>query len=90
MTDQQQAIRALYRRAADVLGSEAWYSLVDVRQRGDAFSTALSRAAKAMDGAENVTDEQIVGAFEIADEVWPVDLEVMARTLYRDEDCSTQ
>ena len=38
-----------------------------------------------MEGAGNVTDEQILGAFEIANEVWPLELEIMARAYYRDE-----
>ena len=89
MSDEQEAIKELYRRAQDVLGPEAWdslVSLVSARQRGQAFSTALRGAIKAMDGPDKVTDEQILGAFEIANEVWPVELEVMARAFYRQTD----
>ena len=86
MSDEQEAIKELYRRAQDVLGPEAWDSLVSARQRGQAFSTALRGAIKAMDGPDKVTDEQILGAFEIANEVWPVELEVMARAFYRQTD----
>ena len=86
MSDEQQAMKDLYLRAKDVLGPDAWDSLVGARQRGQAFSTALSRAAKAMEGAANVTDEQILGAYEIANMVWPLELEVMARAYYREQD----
>ena len=34
MTDEQQAIKDLYLRAKDVLGPDAWDSLVHARQRG--------------------------------------------------------
>ena len=86
MSSNQQQFDELCRRAREVLGPEAWESVVDVLQRRQAFSTALSRAAKAMDGPDKVTDEQILGAFEIANEVWPVELEVMARAFYRQTD----
>lgn len=86
MRDEQQKFNELCRRAKEVLGPEVWESVVEVVQRRQAFSTALSRAVKAMDGADNVTDEQILGAFEIANEFWPVELEVMARAFHRQKD----
>ena len=67
-------------------GQRPGTGLVSARQRGQAFSTALRGAIKAMDGPDKVTDEQILGAFEIANEVWPVELEVMARAFYRQTD----
>jgi len=85
MTKQQHKYDELCRRAREVLGPDAWDSVVEVLQRRQAFSTALSRAAKAMDGPANVTDEQILGAYEIANEVWPLELDVLARAYYRDE-----
>ena len=45
------------------------------------------RAQFVLNDAElaNVTDEQILGAYEIANEVWPLELDVLARAYYRDE-----
>jgi len=47
--------------------------------RNDAFCTALDAAIK-YNGCDplKITDGQIIGALEIADEVWPVEAEVVA------------
>ena len=77
MVYDEKQLNALFLRAKAVLGEEQWQTLADYRPRRDAFTTALSRATKAMSGPENVTDEQITGALEIAEEVFPVELGVL-------------
>jgi hypothetical protein len=39
----------------------------------------MDRAIKAMGSPDKVTDEQILGALQIAHEVFPVQLEVMSK-----------
>ena len=75
----QKQLDDLYLRAKQVLGSEATQTLVSSNVRLDAFSTAMLRATKAMGSPDKVTDEQILGALQIAHEVFPVQLEVMSR-----------
>ena len=75
----QKQLDDLYLRAKQVLGSEATQTLVSTKQRGQAFSVALDKAIKAMGSPDKVTDEQILGALQIAHEVFPVQLEVMSR-----------
>ena len=82
MTYDQRQMDDLYRRVMAVLGREEFEALIDMKPRGDAFNTALSRAIKAMSGPDKVTDEQILGALEIADEVFPVELGVITRAYY--------
>ena len=61
----------LFLRAKTVLGSEESQTLGKSTPRRQAFSTALNQAIKAMGSPDKVTDEQILGAFETALEVWP-------------------
>ena len=75
----QKQLDDLYLRARQVLGSEATQTLVSSNVRLDAFSTAMLRATKAMGSPDKVTDEQILGALQIAHEVFPVQLEVMSK-----------
>lgn len=75
----QKQLDDLYLRARQVLGSEATQTLVSSNVRLDAFSTAMLRATKAMGSPDKVTDEQILGALQIAHEVFPVKLEVMSK-----------
>lgn len=81
MTYDSKQLDALFLRAKTVLGSEQWQTLAGYKPRRDAFTTAMSRAVKAMGGPETVTDEQIIGAIEIADEVFPVELGVLAKAM---------
>ena len=76
----QQQLRDLLLRAKTVLGSEESQTLGRSTPRRQAFSTALNRAIKAMGSPEQVTDEQILGAMQIAHEVLPVELETLSTT----------
>ncbi len=78
MTYDQKQIDDLYLRVRQVLGPEASMTLARARPRLDAFSTALSRAVRAMGSPEKVTDAQIFGALEIAHEMFPVQLELIS------------
>ena len=60
--------------------------LLESKPRLRAYATALNGAVKAMGAPDKVTDEQILGAFEIAHEVFPVELEVMAKAFYQQKD----
>ena len=75
----QKQLDDLYLRAKTVLGSEEWETLVNTKPRSDAFATAMSRAIKAMGSPDKVTDEQILGAMQIAHEVFPVELETLSK-----------
>ena len=86
MTWDPAQIRELYLRAKTVLGPEVCQCLADSKHRFDAFNVAMSRAIKAMGGPDKVTDEQILGALEIAHEVWPIELEAIAKAFCRDEE----
>ena len=74
--DQKQLI-ALFERAKKVLGPQASRTLRS-KPRGSAFSTAISRTLRAVGNPENVTDEQILSAYQIAHNVFPVELEVLS------------
>ena len=41
----------------------------------------MLRATKAIGSPDKVTDEQILGAMQIAHEIFPVELETMARAM---------
>ena len=84
MTYDQTQLDDLFARARSVLGPEVLATFANCKPRQDAFMTALFRAVKAMEGPSNVTDGQILGALEIADEGFPLELEVMARAYYRE------
>lgn len=81
MPYEQTQLDALYLRAKQVLGSDAVQTLTSSAPRLDAFSVAMDRATKAMGSPEAVTDEQILGAMQIAHEMFPVELETMARAM---------
>ena len=78
MPYEQTQVAALLLRAKQVLGSEASQTLGRSTPRLQAFSTSLDRAIKAMGSPEQVTDEQILGALQIAHRVFPVELETMS------------
>jgi len=76
---------ALLRRANQVLGSST--TLLDSsKPRETSFLKALQLTTDAVGGPEKVTDEQILGAFETALEVWPVEAEIIARAMYHKDD----
>ena len=79
----QKQLRDLLLRAKTVLGSEASQTLSSSIPRRQAFSTAMLRATKAMGSPDKVTDEQILGAFEIAHSVFPTELETLSKAYYR-------
>ena len=69
-------------RAIDLLGIGTLKAITQSPPRNDAFSTALGAAIKFNDcDPLKVTDDQIIGALEIADEVWPVEADVIATAL---------
>lgn len=74
----QKQLDDLFLRAKRVLGSEATQTVISSIPRRKAFSLAMLRATKAMGSPEKVTDEQILGAMEIAHEVFPVELEALS------------
>lgn len=74
-------LRDLFLRAKTVLGSEGDQTLRSSRPRNQAYLTAMSRAIEVMGGPDKVTDEQILGAMQIAHEVFPVELEIMAKAI---------
>lgn len=77
-------LRDLFSRANQVLGSST--TLLDSsKPREMAFLKALQLTTDAVGGPEKVTDEQILGAFETALEVWPVEAEIIANTMYSKE-----
>lgn len=71
----------LFLRAKTVLASDLIRLIRSSKPRSSAFSTAIKLAIKAMGSPEKVTDEQILGAFEIALEVWPLEAEIAAGTI---------
>jgi hypothetical protein len=75
----------LFLRARTVLGSEIFNSLPSSKPRNSAFLKALQLTTDAAGGPEKVTDEQILGAFETALEVWPVEAEIIAGAMYHKE-----
>lgn len=75
---------ALLRKANQVLGSSTDL-LQRSKPRETAFMKALQLTTDAVGGPEKVTDEQILGAFETALEVWPVEAEIIANTMYSKE-----
>lgn len=77
----QKQLDDLYRRASKVLGSDAVQTLTSSAQRLDAFSVAMDLATKEMGSPDKVTDEQILGALQIAHEVYPLELEIMVRAV---------
>ncbi len=76
----QTQLDALFLRAKQVLGSEESQNRGMATPRGEAFSVSLNRAIKAMGSPEQVTDEQILGAMQIAHEMFPVELETLSAT----------
>jgi hypothetical protein len=72
-------VRDLFLRAKTVLGSEGNQTLQSSRPRNQAYLTAMSLAIKAMGSPDKVTDEQILGALQIAHETFPVELETLSR-----------
>ena len=75
-------LHTLLRRAKAILGADTLEMIVQSPPRNDAFFTALGAAIKANDcDPLKVTDGQIIGALEIADEVWPLEAEVVATAL---------
>ena len=74
----QKQLDDLSLRAKRVLGSQAHQTLLQSKPRLRAYAIAMDRAIKAMGSPEKVTDEQILGAMEIAHEVFPVELEALS------------
>ena len=81
----QKQIDDLFLRIKQALGPEGYRSVMHPPPRRDAFLTAIKLAIKAMGGPDQVGEPQIIGAVEIADEVWPVEAEIFAGTMYHEE-----
>lgn len=82
----QKQLGALFVRVRKVLGPDECDAMSICKPRRDAFLYALSRSTKAVGGPENVTDDHIIGALEIAHEVFPVELETLSKALLGSEE----
>jgi hypothetical protein len=70
---------ALCLRCRSLLGPETFESIVNSPPRWSGFATALEAAIKNNGGVPaKVTDVQIEGAFKVAIEIWPFELEAFA------------
>ncbi len=79
-------LKMLWHRIQAMLGDDTLKSIKQSPPRNDAFCTALDAAIKYNDcDPLKVTDDQIIGALEIADEVWPVEAEAMATIFFKQE-----
>lgn len=77
MTDKTQQ-PDLSERMKHLLGSEAKDSLKST-QRLKFFATNLTMSADKMGGVDKITDEQILGAYKIAHEAWPIEGEALVK-----------
>ena len=84
MTDKTQQPR-LSERMKGLLGPEARDSLQSP-QRMMFFKTNLTMSADKMGGVDKITDEQILGAYKIAHEAWPIEGEALAKAFAKEED----
>ena len=79
-------LKMLWHRIQAMLGDDTLKLIIQAPPRNDAFCTALDAAIKYNDcDPLKVTDGQIIGALEIADEVWPVAAEAMATIFFKQE-----
>ena len=79
-------LKRLWHRIQAMLGDDTLKSIIQSPPRNDAFCTALDAAIKYNDcDPLKVTDGQIIGALEIANEVWPVEAEAMATIFFKQE-----
>ena len=70
---------ALIVRCQNLLGPETFESVVNSPPRWSGFWTALEAAIKNNgDDPAKVNDPQIEGAFKVAVEIWPFELEAFA------------
>ncbi|MBT4082845.1 MAG: hypothetical protein HOE83_03600 [Alphaproteobacteria bacterium] len=70
---------ALFVRCRSLLGPETFERVVNSPPRWSGFATALEAAIKNNDGVPaKVSDVQIEGAFNVAVEIWPFELEMFA------------
>lgn len=70
---------ALFVRCRNLLGPETFERVVNSPPRWSGFATGLEAAIKNNDGnPANVSDVQIEGAFNVAVEIWPFELEAFA------------
>ena len=84
MTDKTQQ-PCLSDRMRDLLGPEARDSLKSP-QRSMFFKTNLTMSADKMGVVDMITDEQILGAYKIAHEAWPIEGETLAKAFAKEED----
>jgi hypothetical protein len=76
---------ALFVRCRNLLGPETFESVVNSPPRWSAFATGLEAAIKNNDGnPAKVSDVQIEGAFKVAVEIWPFELEAFASDYLND------
>jgi hypothetical protein len=70
---------ALFVRCKCLLGPETFESVVNSPPRWSGFATGLEAAIKTNGGVPaKVSDVQIEGAFNVAVEIWPFELEMFA------------
>lgn len=84
MTDKTQQPR-LSERMKHLLGLQAAESLKSP-QRLKFFNKSLTMSADKMGGVDKITDEQILGAYKIAHEAWPIEGEALAKAFAKEED----
>jgi hypothetical protein len=70
---------ALFIRCRSLLGTETFERVVNSPPRWSGFATAMEAAIKNNGGVPaKVSDVQIKGAFNVALEIWPFELEAFA------------
>jgi len=65
-------------RMESLLGLQAAESLKSP-QRLKFFNKSLTMSADKMGGVDKITDEQILGAYKIAHEAWPIEGEALVK-----------
>jgi hypothetical protein len=79
-------LKTMWQRIQAMLGADTLKMIIQTPPRKDAFCAALDAAIRYNDcNPLKVTDGQIIGALEIADEVWPVEAEAIATTVFGHE-----
>ena len=70
---------SLYLKAKQVLGSEAYRSVLSTPPRRDVFLNSMEMDVKAAGGPEKVTDQMILANLKIAHEAFPIEAELLSK-----------
>ena len=76
---EQTPLDNLYLKAKQVLGSEAYKSVLNTPPRRDVFLKSMEMDVKAAGGQEKVTDQMILDNLKIAHEAFPIEAEVLSK-----------